>query len=468
MKRLLFFIVLLAVGIPALGQKPAKTASIVVDPAVAVGPIRDMHGVNNAPYGAMSKWYKAAKIPYMRPHDATHATTYGGDHTIDITGIFPDFSKDENDPASYDFHYSDETIARTLSAGTKILYRLGQSIEHGTKKYGAYPPADYEKWARICEHVIRHFNEGWANGHHWNIRYWEIWNEPDIDTPNDRWKTDPRMWGGPAEEFYKFYCIAAKHLKKCFPDLMIGGPAVTGSIEKQSQMDWLTGFFEAVAKEKAPMDFFSWHSYVHDPAQLLRRNHLIDSTMAAHGFADVESILDEWNYVIQWSETSPESARARFTEKAAALIAAFMITAQNETRISKLMFYDFRPSTTYNNVLDPVDGKPLRSYFPFLIWSKLAEYGTAVKVEVNEPNCYVTAARSPKGKLRIFVCRYTYDSNDVYSKELSLKVEGRKLEETTAFITDSHFLHTAYPVPADKNGRLRIYLEPRAFMMLEL
>ena len=27
--------------------------------------------------------------------------------------------------------------------------------------------------------TVRHYNRGWANGHEWGIRYWEIWNEPD-------------------------------------------------------------------------------------------------------------------------------------------------------------------------------------------------------------------------------------------------------------------------------------------------
>ena len=45
-----------------------------------------------------------------------------------------------------------ETIRR---AGTRVFFRLGQTIESGPKKYGTFPPKDFEKWARICEHVIR-------------------------------------------------------------------------------------------------------------------------------------------------------------------------------------------------------------------------------------------------------------------------------------------------------------------------
>ena len=63
------------------------------------------------------------------------------------------------------------------------------------------------KWAEICEHIIRHYNEGWADGFYYNIEYWEIWNEPD----------NSQMWTGTPEEFYELYRVAANHLKSCFP-----------------------------------------------------------------------------------------------------------------------------------------------------------------------------------------------------------------------------------------------------------
>ncbi len=27
------------------------------------------------------------------------------------------------------------------------------------------PPKDFKKWAVICEHIIRHYDENWANGY---------------------------------------------------------------------------------------------------------------------------------------------------------------------------------------------------------------------------------------------------------------------------------------------------------------
>ena len=50
------------------------------------------------------------------------------------------------------------------------------------------------------KHVVMHYNKGWANGFHYGIRYWEIWNEPDFMP----------FWGGTPEEFRELYKTIAE------------------------------------------------------------------------------------------------------------------------------------------------------------------------------------------------------------------------------------------------------------------
>lgn len=196
--------------------------------------------------------YKKARIPYSRNHDANlSGSTYGGPFTVDISVIFPNFDADPEDPASYDFACTDESILVALDAGTETFYRLGQSIEHQVKKHDTFPPKDFKKWAVICEHVIRHVNGDFADGLNLNLKYWEIWNEPELD-PDDR--PLKRTWGGTTAQFYDFFETAAKHLKSCFPDLMIGGPATSGRDES-----WELAFIEEMHKRHVPLSFYSWH-----------------------------------------------------------------------------------------------------------------------------------------------------------------------------------------------------------------
>ena len=153
--------------------EPMATAEVSVDVGTVLGPVKPMHAVNNGPSvtkpGGDQKrgnfeTYRAARIPFARTHDANFCAGYGGPHTVDIDAVFPDFDADENDPKSYDFVCTDHYLDTIRRAGTEVFFRLGQRIEHGPKKYGVLPPKDYAKWARICEHVIRHYNEGWAWG----------------------------------------------------------------------------------------------------------------------------------------------------------------------------------------------------------------------------------------------------------------------------------------------------------------
>ena len=108
------------------------------------------------------KEYKTARIPYSRNHDSGVLGIYGGPFSHDITRIFPNFDADVNDPASYEFEWTDKYIADTEDVGTKTFYRLGASIEH-QRKEGTYPPKDYLKWAQICEHIIMYAGDNYVS-----------------------------------------------------------------------------------------------------------------------------------------------------------------------------------------------------------------------------------------------------------------------------------------------------------------
>ena len=135
---------------------------------------KPLNATNGGPFykrHATDQWrtnfdaYKAARMPYSRNHDSNlSGSIYGGPFAHDISAIFPNFDADPTDPASYEFACTDESILCTLEAGTKTFFRLGQTIEHQIKKYHIYPPKDFQKWAVICEHIIRHYTEGWADG----------------------------------------------------------------------------------------------------------------------------------------------------------------------------------------------------------------------------------------------------------------------------------------------------------------
>ena len=390
-------------------------AVVSVDPSAERGVIKPMNAANNGPTEMTMEGYKDLRVPFARTHDTPLGTEYGG-RCIDINQVFPDFKANPNNPDSYDFTNSDVVLLDIQKAGTRTFYRLGQSIEHQTKKYGIYPPKNYKKWAKICEHIIRHYNEGWAKGFKMGIEYWEIWNEPDLDQPDDRWKTDPRTWAGTMEQFDELYVVTAKHLKKCFPNLKIGGPAFA------NPRKYGPDFLDYVKEKGAPLDFFSHHMYHHKPARIVEDVRIIRAMLDEKGFTETESILNEWNYNRGWDKAADFYGRKmRPTVKGAAFVGAVMCACQSEP-LDMLMYYDLRPNTIWCGPWESHIYNIRPPYWPLYYWAELADYGTQVESGCDTEDIYTCAARSKDGKVRLLIVNYHKDDSYITPCDVTLNL----------------------------------------------
>lgn len=405
-----------------------------LDPTVSAGAFKPMNAVNNGPvhkrhandqYRDNLAAYRAANIPFARNHDASFCNDYGGQYSVDISAVFPDFDADVEDPASYDFACTDEYIAVTLEAGTETFYRLGQKIEHEIKKHHIHPPKDYRKWAQICEHIIRHYNEGWADGFRYGIRYWEIWNEADLDARPDR--LNKRTWSGTPEEYFALYEVTAKHLKACFPQLRIGGPALA------TREEWAEAFLTYLEENRVPLDFFSWHIYCTTPEKMIQKNNRIQAMLDRHGFGSAENILNEWNYIRDWQENFVYSIEQITGLKGASFTLACMAEAQKSS-MNMLMYYDARPCT-FNGLFDFYTLKPLKGYYPFLWYGML--YGRREIRAVEAPeHIYSLCGVDEQGKTLTLLTHY--DENDgAAAKTVRLDL-GRKTTCEVWILDETH------------------------------
>ena len=441
-------------------------AGIVVKTGEAAGPIKLMNAVNNGPLSDNPKTktsnfraYKAAEFPYARLHDAP--INWGWAHTVDITCVFPDFDADVNDPESYDFTLTDVLLKDIHQSGTKVFYRLGQSIEKWSKKYGVLPPKDYKKWAKICEHIIRHYNEGWADGFHYDIKYWEIWNEPDLGFKDGRWKKNMSpTWNGSDADFFRFYEIVANYLNKHFPDLESGGPALCENDE------WADNFLKYMSEHKVELDLFSYHLYTSTPQRHMEKNAHIKSLLDKYGYSDTDMILDEWNYLSNWTTEWPYTMEVVTSHKGAAFVAAVMSVAQDGP-VDMLMYYDARPRVAYNGLFDFYTSAPLPQYYSLYAWKNLVRLGTQVKAEVEEDDVYVVSAVGENGKAGILVTYFTNDKNVVGDKVVELEVKDYGIKESVSHVVDAHHLYTEVPVES-VDGKTALWLSPNSVTYIEL
>lgn len=422
-------------------------AKITVDFHRAVKPMKPLHGVGQPPFRgenfSLLHYLTEAGIPFSRLHDV--AGRYGGGVYVDIPNIFRDFDADSSDPESYDFAFTDILMENLAEAGIEPWYRLGVTIEnyHTVRAYHIYPPKDNLKWAKICEGIIRHYTEGWADGYHYNIRYWEIWNEPENDPELSR----NHMWQGTKEQYFELYRITANHLKRCFPDIKVGGYGSCGfyTIGEDGEYDpnypraryhyfytFFHDFMRYITAEetKAPLDFFSWHHY-QNHTTVARYARYIRRELDKYGFTNAISILDEWS-------PGPET---RDTPLDAPLIGAVLASLQ-DAPIDIANFYDGRAETSYGALFDPVHVTTFATYYDFVAYNELRKLGTQVAASTDCPEL-VTLAASDGEKTAVMLVNPT-----AQSPKITLDFPCEKW-----VIIDPRHTYQEIPVP---NGTFRL------------
>ena len=380
--------------------------SLKADFTTVVGAMKPMHACGGGPRqgGAylgtdLTDLFKEIGVPACRLHDIEGA--YSMMQFVDVHNIFPDFDADENDHKSYNFGPTDEYLKAIKESGAKIFYRLGSSIEHFKRKLFIFPPKDYLKFARICEHIIRHYNYGWCQGQYWEIEHWEIWNEPE----------SAGMWQGTYKEFYEFYSVVANHLKKCFPTLKIGGYSAVGFYTETRENvtnPWfktivpvLDGFMEYITAEetKAPLDFFSWHCYAENPEEVGKAARFIRKYLDDHGFGDIESYLTEYN-TFDSLHTCPSTLSYYGAE-----LAATLIVAQNSP-IDTLYYYDLRIGAMNGVIARNIYFKPerLHGFYAMKGFGDLYRLKNQIKTDGGNDKVYLLgAADGENGAIMIAV-----------------------------------------------------------------
>ena len=376
-------------------------ARINVDFNKVTGNVRPLHGINNAPIlGANDKLFHylgEAGIPYSRLHDTSGA--FGGHVFVDIENIFRNFDADVNNPASYDFAFTDWLLNALHAQGVEPFYRLGSTIEnyHYIRPQHILPPKDPQKWAEICAHIIAHYNDGWADGFNLGIRYWEIWNEPE-NSPDIN---ENPMWKGTAEQYFELYDASAKLIKSRWPGIKVGGYASCGfyailgsegdknanvSPRTRYFIDFARNFFAHIRKSGAPLDFFSWHSYGTADDNIKYAKFARD-LMTEFGYGNAESILNEWNPGII----------NRGKLKDAALIAGMLCTMHTKTDIDLMTYYDGQVNGRYQGLFDPINYVPFKAYYVFPAFNALYRLGTAVETTYSSASVPAMAAKGEKG-----------------------------------------------------------------------
>ena len=194
-------------------------------------------------------------------------------------------------------------------------------------------------------------------------------------------------------------------MKGCFPHLKIGGP----SLAKDGI--WSEDFLAAMQERNVPIDFLSWHCYAESPEPMLKRAQRLRASLDAHGYANTESILNEWNY--SWIGGFLSVVKTIHSIKGAAYAMACICAAQDSS-IDMLMYYDTRPSV-YNGAFDFYTYEKLKGYYPLYWYGMFYDMEKEIKAENQIENIYSLCGVSKDNKVLAIVTHYNVE-DDIAAK----------------------------------------------------
>lgn len=191
----------------------------------------------------------------------------------------------------YHFETLDRSVETILRTGAKpvmcICFKprvLFPEVNHDIVE-----PNDYAKWEQLIENLVRHYRERNAG-----IRFWEVANEPDIGEDGGcpyRFKPD---------SYVRYYRHTVDAIRRADANALVGGPALANV-----RSAILPALLEFCAKEKAPLDFVSWHIYTSDPLQFRGTINYVHDLLKKFPTLKPETMLDEWNMALGSPPSDP-------------------------------------------------------------------------------------------------------------------------------------------------------------------
>lgn len=379
--------------------------------------IRPLHGVNlaapivNATISErISNDLRRLGIPLTRLHDAPLDNP--GLRLVDIPCVFPHMHADANDPRNYYFEQTDDYINNALDYGTRIMYRLGVSIEHSKNHYWTKPPEDIGKWCTICQRIVEHYP---------NIEYWEIGNECDEEIP--------QLWEGTWRQFIDLFITTAKHIKSRFPHLKVGGPSMARLNNHDGQ--YVRDFLAACRDEKSPLDFFTWHQYSDKPEKIIASPSEVKALLDEYGFPKTELHLSEWHYHPGWgSNATMERAKRVYDQMLGVDAATYLgavLAGWQDTPITMGQYYT--ASTMQGYALFEPGGIRTPGYYVMEQFHRLTQQEHGVRATSSDASTWALAGATGN-RLLMMLCSFKTPQNDV-----TVNVGDRALNSAASRIT---------------------------------
>ncbi|MEO7730769.1 MAG: hypothetical protein ABIY55_07350, partial [Kofleriaceae bacterium] len=374
-----------------------------------------------------------ARLPasVRAPAGATDATLVADRDWFSDTGT-PATLADTNDDSRYKLDYVRSVIDTATAFGAAAYVDIdhmprslaaGQGFQRGvvplagvtdpclatwTNHVSNTRPADPAVFAAAVVGVVRRVVEGTPGAPPRDVRYWEIWNEPELG-----YAWDP-SFEQPTGSLNAYFAAALGALGR------LADYRAASSDPRVTQLRFGLGSFASAATAVlamntldanplpdgsfAPIDFVSFHAYSNDPEVIITSiKQVIDARAASTHYRTAELALAEWGPDLQ---RSPPPTTMELPLMVATVLARGATLGLEHAHHS--LFYAFVAGLPYAVVA--ADGSPLPTYHAYALLHELIGDG-ASRVEIAGATDgaldggmgAVLASRTTSGQVRVFV-----------------------------------------------------------------
>lgn len=378
-------------------RETSPTATLFVDAGNPIGAMRPLHGAAGMPGPArgaeqipdVSRVWESARLRLVRTYDWVSRL----DTVDNPNSLFPTWSADPQDPASYNFDATDSWVRQVQAIGADILFTIASSVPSNKR-----PASDLVKYEQVVENIVRHYVDGWGGGGFIDaVTRWEFGDQPDFGTLH---------FDGTPDDFYQMYAAAARAVKRVSPELQFGGPCPAFPLDDGPYRD---GFLDFVKQNKLPLDFFTWMWFTddsRDPLDFRTVATTLRDILDAQGFDSTELLLVYWNMT--------GIPNAKFTDADAAAFQAAAAAYMQDSPIDRAILFRVDTGTDLHyKIHDPAgifdaDGSENARTASFRLVGRTLDARERLGVQGGDDNGFaVLAGRTfSNGTIRILITNY--------------------------------------------------------------
>ncbi|OGK11288.1 hypothetical protein A2954_01875 [Candidatus Roizmanbacteria bacterium RIFCSPLOWO2_01_FULL_37_12] len=265
---------------------PVK-ANIVIDTKKAGGPIPD-------------KWKALAQggeergvsmLANVIPQTAALYPRYIRlDHIYDYYDLV---NRDNRGNLQLNWQKLDATVCDIFHTGAKPFFSLGYMPSVlSSEGSPVSKPKKWDEWAFLVQRTIERYSGtntrlcGQISGFWLTNIYYEVWNEPDLET-----------FGGWSQSDYQelyFYTSHGAQNAANVNKFLLGGPATTSLYR-----NWITRLLDFIKNNNLRLDFISWHHYSKDTQNFSSQIQELNSWLSSQeyeAYRSLPKIISEWGY----------------------------------------------------------------------------------------------------------------------------------------------------------------------------